>query len=892
MARTASKRVKQGKPALVRAEEKETTVASEAPGPEPADAESVAPGPQPAKRQAARWFWAAAALIFAAYAYHAFRSFHLKPLDSEGTLRPLLYPVYAAFIRWHRFPFAAGEAWKKWCGVVTLIPAALALWNVYSARGVSLLRGRADRALSSRALFFASIAAALAVCRFPLLLAREFNPDESQFIVAAQKLFTDPLFFRSVDCGSTGPGNIFPLMIPAVAGFSPDYASSRVIGLILVFFSLYFLYRAFAEFGAEHMARVAIVPGVVFFSFLSNYEFVHYSSEHVPMLLTALALFACARLIRRPERYGGVLAALGVLAGLAFFSKMQSVPIVGAVGIVGLARVLRSEKAARFWRPCLFYFAGAAALPAVNAAVCAATGVWDDFLEAYVMSNVRYPGAVASKPLPSELHQLASVIATPREFQFLLLGFVVVLTWAIYRTLRRKPRSEYLLFVELAALAVAVVAAGVYLQSSALPEARSTAYAVGGLTVLLAVVFLIAVESGRNSESCWFGLLSGAALFASVCAVYAPHRMFPHYLLLLSIPVCCASGWLLMARYGPPGPDPAREGRWTKLPGLSLALAFLAVAAGCARYQLGYLGSYDNFTVGGTPTIAVPGSLRIRELTKPGASMVVWGWNSEIALGAGRVLATHDTSGAGFVHGPGAIDVWRRERFLRDMQRRPADVFVEALITSCCGFHDRNQRGFELDAPTARYIYSHYLEVAEWEAERFYLRRDLVPSGRRPCPADAVLCYDSTRAGLGPLAPIRMPEHGAIELEFTPLLKQAPRGTVFRIEGTPGQAEGLQLQYVAGDRYRLSFGAGQNWTPAGDVELPAGKPAFLEIEIKGRSVAIRRNGEERGRVELPGRMAESTGPILLGSSPAAPNFAGAIDSFAIRKLGAVTGGRL
>ena len=86
----------------------------------------------------------------------------------------------------------------------------------------------------------------LIVCRFPFLLANEINPDETFFIAAAEKLFKDPVFFRAVDFVTSGPLNVYPLMIPAVFGISPDYVSTRLIALLIIFASIYVIYRALA----------------------------------------------------------------------------------------------------------------------------------------------------------------------------------------------------------------------------------------------------------------------------------------------------------------------------------------------------------------------------------------------------------------------------------------------------------------------------------------------------------------------------------------------------------------------------------------------------------------------------------------------------------------------
>jgi hypothetical protein len=160
-------------------------------------------------------------------------------------------------------------------------------------------------------------------------------------------------------------------------------------------------------------------------------------------------------------------------------------------------------------------------------------------------------------------------------------------------------------------------------------------------------------------------------------------------------------------------------------------LIFVAVPVGAARYQLGFLPE-NLFT---TPyTLGSVEGAFIQKLTRPGASIVVWGWNSTLYVDSGRTAATRDTSGATFVRGRGNIDPFYRDRFLEDLRRRPAELLVDALATSCCMFNDRNQHGFELDPLISQYVNSHYVQVAEKNGDRFYLRRDLAKSVERPRP--------------------------------------------------------------------------------------------------------------------------------------------------------------
>lgn len=346
--------------------------------------------------------------------------------------------------------------------------------------------------LSWRVLLFATVAACLFVCRYPALLAYELNPDEGQFIASSHKLFADSNFFRAVDCGTSGPLNIYPLMLPAVVGLSPDYASSRVIALTIEFLGIWLLYRTIALFAPDDVARIAILPAVAAFAIFRHPNLVHYSSEHVPVLLVSLALYLSGRVLRDPGRYRVPVCLLGLLACAAFFTKMQSVPIV--VAIAGIAILYVWVALGRSpWRAGLWFLAGALPLAIGNTVLCVTAGVWGDFRMSYIVTNRRY----ADIPLPF-MHQLLTFVVYPldtAEVRFFIVLFFVVTT---------------VFWVE--------------------------SWRVRG-------------KSGAGPVQ-WFGLMAIVSVAAALFSIYQAHRPFPHYLLFLYIPVCATMAWMLMRQEG------------------------------------------------------------------------------------------------------------------------------------------------------------------------------------------------------------------------------------------------------------------------------------------------------------------------------------------------------
>ena len=240
-----------------------------------------------------------------------------------------------------------------------------------------------QRITYSRSVFFAFIAVSLLLCRYPTLLDYQLNPDEGEFLSAAHKLFYNANFFQSVDCGTSGPLNIYPLMFPAAIGISPDFASSRLLALLIAFSVICLLYRSFSFVASDGIARLAILPIAQAFAGLEHPNLIHYSSEQVPLFLIAAAFCCSVYILCRPALGGVLFLVLGLLCGCALFSKMQSVPIVVAIAAVTYILTYDGKVGSIF----LLLF-GAAFLPAINAALCAfSAGVWSNFWFSYVESQ-------------------------------------------------------------------------------------------------------------------------------------------------------------------------------------------------------------------------------------------------------------------------------------------------------------------------------------------------------------------------------------------------------------------------------------------------------------------------------------------------------------------------
>ena len=823
---------------------------------------------------------------------HRILTFTPQPLDSPGSLRPFLYALFGRFLKRYSNPEQAQQAWGTYCIVALLIPTILAFWNYFRSRSGVRSPVRLHKVLGSRLVLFISIAACLIVCRLPFLLAQEINPDETLFIAAAEKSFKDPVFFRAVDLVTSGPINVYPLMIPAVFGVSPDYVSSRLVALLLIFASIYVIYRSLALLADDAAARIAVLPAAGAFAVLKYNDFLPYSSEHVSFLLLSLGLYVCVRIFVRPQAHAWELAGLGLLTAAAFLAKMQAVPLVGCVAAVAIAYVQGSGHGGRCWRPSLLFVAGLTPLLLANAIGCASAGVWHDFWMEYIVGNYYYVEAHGT--LTSEVQRFANFALGMTEIRLLVTGLLAILAAYVYQRQLRGPVPDQALFLRTVVVGGAAAVAANWLLRSAGGAVMSYAAIIWILSLPGSFLLLYRKPGWGLGPVRWFGFLAAAVLPTAAAVAYVPHRLYAHYLLLLVFPLTIAMAWPVVAvcpRAELLAGDNREESDGQRRSPLPFLLVFAALSL---AWQVFQVGSPDGIPFGAVPpTVRVPESDLIDALTQQGGQITVWGWNDRPYLGSGRVSALKDFVAAQLFITGGEVRAYYRAAYLSGLERHRPELFIDAMDTSHGDFGNRKVHGFEVIPEINAFIQSNYVHVLDAYSERFYIRRDLARSvagigDPKKCDDQAIRCFEAGAGAWIPadLAPVQMPEHALLEVTFTPETKQDLYTTVFSNDGGRATRDGFQFQHLAMDRYRLAIGWGPEWAVSKELLLPQRRPVSLGVEFNGELVTIVCNGAKRDEMRLPKRMLESAGPITVGSWIGHQRpFLGNIQFFQIRDLG-------
>jgi len=668
---------------------------------------------------------AAATLAIAACIYRIL-TFAPQELDDPNTFRPLVVAFFSKFLSGYPNPVSAAIVWRKCCLLLLLLPIAIAALNCWQPTGLkSRALSKITKLLCSRPVFLAAIFLPILVTRAPALLLGELNPDESQFIASAQKLFKDPVFFRSVDTGTVGPGDIYPLMLPGLFHQTPDYASSRLIGLFILCLSLWALYSAFSVIATDRIARFAILPLSGIFAVLHYGELQQYNSEVPSLLILSLAIYMALRFIANSLPARLAFAILGLLSGLSFFAKMQSLPLLLAVGAVSFGYSLATKRSNQLV-PLFGLFAAGAALPFVLvAASCLATGVWGDFWTSYIDGNRAYVGQTGGVGQPGAVF-ISFLLLTDeaRYFSFTFIALLGAYLLRTSRTLRGLKRGDTM-FLSLAIGGAAVFAILTFLYNANGVDKYIYLVLFGIIVAPIYFALRFLQSHFQLDRLGWLGVLASLLMVSSACAIYVANNHFPHYVMLLFIPVGLGMANLLFLNY----PDRILVRPGERLPSLrppvhafwspAFLLVFLALNLATQTFLLPDINYYrDCFRA--ARTIPSPEGDFIRSVTQPGDPIVIWGWNAALYIASRRLPATRDTNMRNFFRSSPQINAYYRRRFIRDAQRNPPILFVDSAVPKML-MNDNNR--FEMVPEVKQFVESQYTLIkTDADGRRYYLR--------------------------------------------------------------------------------------------------------------------------------------------------------------------------
>jgi hypothetical protein len=263
----------------------------------------------------------------------------------------------------------------------------------------------AGRLRRSDFLYLLLLSAFLFALRWPVLALGDLEGDESVAVSAALTRYLEPGYGITLFTGSAGPLLTYPVSALGWLGLRIDYGASKLMSLLLLVATSSILYLALRSFSPARIARVAMLPLLLFVG-LGNIRWTFsYCSEQWINLLVISMIWFLLRLDRRIGREATNLCGLGLGLGLTPLIKWQGLPMAALVVGCALAILVVRHRAdpGRLARS-LLPLAGLAAVPLlVWCAVLWARGNLGFFFETYFLALFTQATSRYSTTLPERL---------------------------------------------------------------------------------------------------------------------------------------------------------------------------------------------------------------------------------------------------------------------------------------------------------------------------------------------------------------------------------------------------------------------------------------------------------------------------------------------------------
>ncbi|MFM7476158.1 MAG: hypothetical protein ACKO2T_10620 [Microcystis aeruginosa] len=513
--------------------------------------------------------------------------------------------------------------------------------------------------------------------RWPGFLSPMLDPDEAFFITGAIKLLKDPVFWRAVDAGSSGPLNVYPLTLPAFFGFRIEYASSRILGLIMITAAIVCLYYALSTLYDKSLSRPAIVPVVTTVALMKFFDYVHYTSEHFSVAILSVALLiVCKYYAGNSSNPNRLIFALGFILGTTPFAKIQSVPIAFSIACIFLHILwLKSRSRGQFIRSLAAFFLGGMLFSALVVLYLTIFSIYDAFWTSYIEQNLLI---YSTDGLGGNVTQLS------------FSAKIIIFIWM----LRGVPDTRILFLLTAIVLIL-------------------------GVPFLIIKRFSLSLNQEKSNTFC-FVYYSLFILVASSYSIIRPGNGFTHYLLFLIIP----SGFLIGVFMG----ELAKVLQMSQLTlsdlRFSLLTGVIFITFTGSLLEFATTITSDNFYLNNRRRFArnylSPIAKTILKYASPGESMAVWGWASELYVDTGLIQATR----AG-VMGPfkSPLQQYFFKQYADDLINSNAKLFVDAVAPRMFFFTDRETQGHEVFPEIARVINENYRLVDEVQGVRIYIKK-------------------------------------------------------------------------------------------------------------------------------------------------------------------------
>lgn len=548
---------------------------------------------------------------------------------------------------------------------------SLTFLAIFSLLAIRCRGDSAPRNWKSEWLFLAVAGLMILIWRCPALLwPQAINTDEGQWAACALKASVDLAPWRGFDGTTSGPLNSDILAIPALFGASITFFSTRLIGSGLLIGSIFGLYFMSKWTHGACIARLSVVPGVTFLALTGDWDFLHYSSEYLPVFLTTTGIAAAVYLGTAGRKQSLRLMACaiaGLCLGSAAFAKLQSLPIaLAAVAFMALTLFSARDISPRQRRrEAAMTLAALSIAPGWIGLSLWVTGLWNDAVISYLKSAVVH---VSSGKTVGFNFFMGTTLMYP---SFVLSSFLVILAGAIVL----RGRWNF--------------------------NRSTTRLAAGAFAFLLVSLFVIV----------------------------APRHPYPHYLLFSIVPLSyCTATVASLTRAADlwRGRDLAVRTAIVAvfvIPALSLTMASPSAFLGITRTLMTASSPELGFSTLAPLRSNAAQVFAIKHHAPPGSRISIWGWMPQFYVLSQTIMATRDAHTKPQLT-PGPYREYFRERYLSDLRASHPLVFVDAVAPASFGYNDRAADGMETFPALASFIHEYYELKAEMEGVRVFVAKE------------------------------------------------------------------------------------------------------------------------------------------------------------------------
>jgi hypothetical protein len=185
---------------------------------------------------------------------------------------------------------------------------------------------------------------------------------------------------------------------------------------------------------------------LLFLAFTQHPDFVHYSSEQLPLFLLSITLFLLIKIYQMQATVPSHAYWMGFVAGTLPFAKLQAVPPAFVLALAGVYLCFNAARIQRSFRSLLSLIAGGLSFPLLVLIFVLYNNLWNDFIDFYISGNAIYAGGNNFMEIPSTFLNL---VLLSNDYQVLLIISLILLFLAGIVVPAYKKKSNFLLQLSL-----------------------------------------------------------------------------------------------------------------------------------------------------------------------------------------------------------------------------------------------------------------------------------------------------------------------------------------------------------------------------------------------------------------------------------------------------------